>query len=80
VIGVVIQNLQGGSPTEHSIFNRAIECTKALLEFYMYARYKTYDDATLSYMEDSLHHFHTFRDVFLLGRAGKKTKAKANAL
>jgi hypothetical protein len=46
----------------------------------MYAQYKTHDDATLSNMEDALHHFHTFRDVFLLGRAGKKTKAKANAL
>ena len=31
-------------------------------------------------MEDALHHFHTFKDDFLLGRAGKKAKAKANAL
>jgi len=31
-------------------------------------------------MEDSLCRFHTFKDVFLLGRAGKKAKAKANAL
>jgi len=31
-------------------------------------------------MEDALHRFHTFKDVFLLGRAGKKAKAKANAL
>jgi hypothetical protein len=31
-------------------------------------------------MEDALHRFHTFNDVFLLGRAGKKGKAKANAL
>jgi hypothetical protein len=52
----------------------------ALLEFYMYARYKSHDDATLSYMEEALHRFHTFKDVFLLGRAGKKAKAKANAL
>jgi hypothetical protein len=46
----------------------------------MYALYKSHDDATLSYMEDALHSFHTFQDVFLLGRAGKKAKAKANAL
>jgi hypothetical protein len=26
-----------------------------------------------------LHRFHTFKDVFLLGRASKKAKAKANA-
>jgi hypothetical protein len=31
-------------------------------------------------MEDALHHFHTFKDGFLLGRAGKQTKATANAL
>jgi hypothetical protein len=42
--------------------------------------YKSHDDATLSYMEDALHRFHTFKDVFLLGRASKKGKAKANAL
>jgi len=31
-------------------------------------------------MEDALRRFHTFKDVFLLGRAGKKAKANANAL
>jgi len=31
-------------------------------------------------MEDGLHCFHTFKDVFLLGQAGKKAKGKANAL
>jgi hypothetical protein len=46
----------------------------------MYARYNSHDDATLSYMEDALCHFHTFKDIFLLRRAGKKVKAKANAL
>jgi len=46
----------------------------------MYAPYESHDDATLSYMEDSLHRFHTFKDVFVLGQAGKKAKAKANAL
>jgi hypothetical protein len=45
----------------------------------MYARYKSHDDETLSYLEDALRHFHTFKDGLLLGRAGKKAKAKANA-
>jgi len=31
-------------------------------------------------MEDALHRFDTFKDVFLLGQAGKNAKAKANAL
>jgi hypothetical protein len=80
LLGVVTQSLQGGSPAQRPIFNHAIECTRALLEFYMYAPYKSHDDATLSYMEDALCRFHTFKDVFLLGRAGKQAKAKANAL
>jgi len=80
LLGVVTQPLRGGSPVQRPIFNRAIECTLALLEFYMYAQYKSHDDATLSYMEDAWHHFHTFKDVFLIGRVGKKVKAKAIAL
>jgi hypothetical protein len=80
LLGVVTQSLRGGNPAQRPIFNRAIECTRALLEFYMYARYKSHDDATLGYMEDSLHRFHTFKDVFLLGQAGKKAKSKANAV
>jgi len=31
-------------------------------------------------MKDALHRFYTFKDVFLLGRAGNKAKAKANAM
>jgi hypothetical protein len=46
----------------------------------MYARYKSHDDATLSYMEDTLHRVHTFKDVSILSRASKKAKGKANAL
>ena len=80
VLGVVTQSLRGGSTAQRPIFNRAIECTRASLEFCRYAGYKSDDDATLSYMEYRLHTFHTFKDVFLLGRAGKKVKAKANAL
>jgi len=80
LIGVVTQSLQGGNPTQHPIFNRAIECTRALLEFHIYARYKSHNDTTLSYMEDAFHHFHIFKDVFLLVWAGKMAKANANAL
>jgi len=37
LLGVITQCLRGGSPTQCPIFNRAIECTQALLEFHMYA-------------------------------------------
>jgi hypothetical protein len=38
LLAVVTQSLRGGSPAQCPIFNRTIECTRALLEFYMYAR------------------------------------------
>jgi hypothetical protein len=31
-------------------------------------------------MEEAWHCYHTFKDVFLLGRAGKNVKANANTL
>ena len=37
LLGVVTQSLQGESPAQSPIFIRPIECTRALLEFYMYA-------------------------------------------
>jgi len=80
LIAVVTQSLQGGSPAQPPIFNRAIESTQALLEFYMYARYKSHNDATLSDMKDAMHCFHIFKDVFLLRRVGKSVKGQANAL
>jgi len=78
--GVVTQSLCGRYPAQRPIFNCAIESTQAVLEFYMYAQNKSHEDATLRYMEDALHRFHTFKDDFLLGRAGKLAKAIANAL
>jgi len=67
LLAVVTQSLQGGSSAQCPIFNCAIECTRALLELYMYARYKSHNDETLSYTEEALCHFHTFKDVFLRG-------------
>jgi hypothetical protein len=46
----------------------------------MLAQYISHDDVTLRYIENALRLFHTFKDVFLLGQAGKKAKAKPNPL
>jgi hypothetical protein len=80
LLGVETLSLHGGSTAEHPIYNRSTECVWAFLEFHMYAQNQSHNDAMLSYKEDSLHHFHTLKDNFLLGRAGTKGKAKANAL
>jgi hypothetical protein len=45
----------------------------------MYARFKSHNDATLSYMDVALCCIHTFNVVLLLGRASEKAKAKGNA-
>jgi len=63
MLGVVTQSLCGGNPAQRPIFNRAIECTRALLEFYIYGCYKSHDDATFSYLKDGLRHVHTFNDA-----------------
>jgi hypothetical protein len=79
LFGDVTYSLRGGSPVQHLIINHTIECTQALYEFSMYSRYISLNDATLSSLENALCRFHTFKDVFFLGRAGKEGKAKANA-
>jgi len=80
LIGVVTQSLRGGSRTQCPIFNHASESTWVLLEIYMDAQYKSDDDAALSNMEDALCRCFTFKDGFLLRKACKIEKAKANAL
>jgi hypothetical protein len=45
----------------------------------MYTHYKSHDYATLGHMDHALYLFHTLQDVFSLGQATKKAKAKANA-
>jgi len=80
LVGVATQSLRGGSPAQHPICNRAIEFIWVLLQFYMYARYKSHNNATLNNMEDTFHWFHTFKDDFLIGQARTMTKVKASAL
>jgi hypothetical protein len=63
-LGIVTQSLQGGSPPQRPVVNCGMECTRGLLEFYIYVRFKSHDDVTLNNMEGALHHFHTFKDVY----------------
>ena len=77
LVGVVTQSLRDGNHAQRPIFNHARKCTCTLLEFYMYARYHSHHDATLSDMEDAFHRFHTFKEVSVLGRAGKMGKGQS---
>jgi len=80
LLGVVTQSRREGSPTQCPIFNHSIECTRALVEFYICTWYKSHDDATLSYMDHAYHRFHTFKDVFIPGQTRNTAKVKAIAL
>jgi len=64
LLGIVTQSLRGRSPAQRPIFNHVIECTWVLLEFYIYARYKSCDDATLCDMQGTLRRFRTFKDCY----------------
>jgi hypothetical protein len=75
-VGVVTQSQRGGSPEQHPIFNRAMECTWALLEMYMYAKYKSQDDITLCCLENDVLCIHTIQDVFSLGHADTTVKTQ----
>jgi hypothetical protein len=66
LLGIVTKYLQGRSPAQHLILNHPPEGTWALIEFYMYALFKSHEEATLSYKEHTLQCFHTFKDVFIL--------------
>jgi len=55
LLGVVAQSQQCRSSAQYPIFNHAIGCTQALLEFNMYARYRAHNEAAFSYIEHALH-------------------------
>jgi hypothetical protein len=77
LLGVLTQSLQGGSHGQRPIFNGAIEHTQALLEFFLYPRYKSHDDATLSVMEDFLGHSVAIKDFSHLGGFRKFQMSKS---
>jgi len=80
LLGVVTQSLQDGNPAQRPIITHATGCKWALLVFYMYARDNSHNVATFSYIEDASRRFHTFKNIILLGRAGKEAKPKPNAM
>jgi len=77
LLGVTRNALRNPTAGERAAFESALECTRALVEFYMYCQYNSHDEDTLNLMEDALRHFHDTKDVFLQFRAGKRIAAEA---
>jgi len=72
LVGVLRCALQNPSSTQRGVFNEAIECCRAIVEFYFYAQYESHDGETLELMDEALKRFHTFKRVFCQFRITKK--------
>jgi hypothetical protein len=72
LVGVLRCALRTPSPSQRGVFNEAIECCRALVEFYFYAQYESHDEETLGLMDEALKRFHTFKRVFRQFRVTKK--------
>ena len=68
------------SVSQRGVFNQAIECSRALVEFYFYSQYDSHDEQTLGLMSTALRNFHHFKDVFRQFRAGKRVTQEGKAL
>jgi hypothetical protein len=77
LLAVLRNALHGPTPAQRGVFDRAILCTRALLEFF-YASYTSHDEATLNLMDNALRRFHQYKDVFLRYRAGKLDSRQAS--
>jgi hypothetical protein len=77
LLAVLRNALNGSTPTQRSLFDRAIRCSRALLEFLFYASYTSHDDDTLDLMENALRRFHEEKDIFQRYRAGKRVAGDA---
>jgi hypothetical protein len=79
LIAVLRCALRAPSASQRGVFNQAIECSRALVEFYFYSQYDSHDEETLGLMSTALRNFHHFKDVFRQFRAGKRVTQEGKA-
>jgi Plavaka transposase len=79
LIGVLRNALRTPSASQRGVFNQAIECSRALVEFYFYSQYESHDEQTLALMSAALRDFHHSKNVFRQFRAGKKITQEGKA-
>ncbi|KAF8247426.1 hypothetical protein K440DRAFT_643845 [Wilcoxina mikolae CBS 423.85] len=77
LVGVLRNALRDPSPSQCSVFDRAVEYSRSLIEFYFYCQYDCHDDETLDLMDNYLCRFHDSKDVFQQFRAGTRLAAEA---
>ena len=79
LVGVLRSALGGPSASQRSVFDEAIECSRALVEFYFYCQYESHDEETLSCMAGALQRFHSYKGVIRQFRAGKRVTVEGKA-
>jgi len=67
------------SASLRDVFNQAIECSQAFVEFYFYSQYDSHNEQTLGLMSTALQNFHHFKDVFRQFGAGKRVTQEGEA-
>jgi hypothetical protein len=77
LVGVTRNALRNPTPGEKAPFESAMECTRSLVEFYLYCQYESHDEDTLNLMENALRRFHNTKGIFLQFRVGKRLAAEA---
>jgi hypothetical protein len=78
VLAATLRN--GKDAAERQQFKDALKCVKALVDFHLHIQYRSHDKHTIARARSSLEEFHRYKDVFLLYRAGRSTKADATSL
>ena len=64
LVAVLHCALHAPSTSQRDVFNQAIECSRAFVEFYFYSQYDSHNEQTLGPMSTALQNFHHFKDVF----------------
>jgi len=78
ILGVFASSLRSPTPAQQSPFVDAIRCVRALVDFSLMAQYRSHTEDTLGYMEQYLHDFHRYKEVFQEFRTSKKTRQEAD--
>ena len=52
LMGVTCNTLRNPNSAQKALFESAVECTRSLVEFYLYCQYDSHDTDTLNLMED----------------------------
>ena len=75
ILASVLRNLDS---SQFQDFKTALKCISALVDLTLMAQYRCHTPDTLSYMESYLQTFHQRKDIFLVFRTSKATRAQAN--